>query len=366
MIVKPTALFLCIILAPFFLKAQTLSQAVTHLLEAYHQKGQFDGSILIAKGDQVIFSQEYGFANRQFKVPVTDSTKFQIGSITKLYTTIMLLKLQEERKLNIDSSLYHYLPDLFPQNNKLITLKQLLIHVSGLPREKVAAYETPYQIRDFLKKNVADTLMTQPGTTYAYNNVNYILLGAVIEQVTHKKWTQVLDEMIIRPLGLINTGVANTDSVINNLAYGYHNYSFGRLPARPLRNDGLIYMENYATAAAIYTTPMELFKLHLALVHNQIITERSKGLMYTPETALGKVESKDYFETLGSYTGNKIFKPGQKPVTAILRSGNVNGFNAIYLQLPYSDEAIIILCNTDANDLNAITNEIAALLISAH
>ncbi len=364
--IKPVAILFAVILIPYCSIAQTLSRSIDDLLTSYDQKGQFDGSILIAKGTTIVYSKQYGLANRQFKVPVTEATRFQIGSITKLYTAIMILKLQEEGKLNIDSSVYHYVPDLFPKSNKLITLRQLLLHVSGLPKEKVAAYESPYTIKDLIRKNIPDTLLTKPGTKYVYNNVNYILLGAVIEQVTRKKWYGVLDDMIIRPLGLVNTGVANTDSVINNLAYGYHNYSFGSLPSSPLRNDGFIYMENYATAAAIYTTPEELFKLHQALADNKIISKASKTLMYTPEIALGKVQSKDYFETLGSYIANKSFKADQSPVTIIQRAGNVNGFNAMYLQLPESRETVIIFCNTDANNIYKIADQVVALLVSQH
>lgn len=366
MSIKLYTVLFTVILIPYCLKAQTLSRSVDDLLTSYNQKGQFDGSVLIAKGTKVVYSKQYGLANRQFNVPITEITRFQIGSITKLYTAIMILKLQEEGKLNIDSTVYHYVPDLFPKCNKLITLKQLLLHISGLPKEKVAAYESPYTIKDFIRKNVPDTLLSKPGSKYVYNNVNYILLGAVIEQATGKKWQQALDEMIIKPLGLVNTGIANTDSVISNLAYGYHNYSFGSLPASPLRNDGFIYMENYATAAAIYTTPQEFFKLHLALADNKIISKASKTLMYMPETALGKVESKDYFETLGSYIGTKSFKEDQQPVTVIQRTGNVNGFNAIYLQLPDSRETVIIFCNTDANDIYKIADQVVALLIAWH
>lgn len=140
-----TILF-AVILIHCWLRAQTLVRSVDNLLTSYNLKGQFDGSILIAKGTQVVYSRQYGWANRQFKVPVTADTRFQIGSITKLYTAIMILKLQEEGKLNIDSTLFRYVPELFPMNNKLITLKQLLLHFSGLPKEKVAAYQSSYTI----------------------------------------------------------------------------------------------------------------------------------------------------------------------------------------------------------------------------
>jgi len=356
------SLIILFLLLPSLLIAQPNTGLIDRLLTSYSQKGQFDGSILIARGSKIVYSRQYGLANRQFKVPITETTKFPIASITKLYTAILILKLQEEGKLDINSPLSKYLPDLIPKISRQITIKQLLTHVSGLLNETGAAYEAHYELKDYIKKMVRDTLLTKPGSKYVYNNVNYILLGEVIATVTHQKWENVLYDKIINPLHLLNTGVIKTDSVIENLAYGYHNYAFGSLPADPLKNDDLIYMENYATAGAIFTTPDDLLKLHLALVDNSILSRRSKELMYAPEMAIGKVDAELYV-TLGSYTGTKTVK--NHSVNMIKREGNINGFNAMYLQLPDTDQVIIIFCNTDAGSLSKITDEVLALVVSA-
>lgn len=342
--------------------AQSPVRSINQLLTSYAQKGQFDGSILIARGSGIVYSKPFGLANRQFNVPVSENTKFPVASITKLYTAILILKLQEEHKLNTDSPLSRYLPDLLPNSSKFITLKQLLTHVSGLPREKVIAYESPYQIKDYIKKMIKDTLLTKPGSTYAYNNVNYILLGKVIEEVTRKSWEEELREKIIIPLGLSNTGVLKRDSVINNLAYGYHNYAFGALPADPLQNDPPIYMENYATAGAIFTTIQDFFKFHLALTGNQLLKESSKELLYTPEISLGTVDRTGLYVALGNYTGSKKIKGLDLPVKIIQANGNINGFNTTYIQLPDTREVIIIFCNTDAGYLKKIAGEVLDLL----
>lgn len=316
---------------------------------------------MVGRGSKVIYSRQYGLANRQFGVPVTTSTKFPVGSITKLYTAILIMKLQEEKQLDINRTIDHYIQGLLPYSSSKINIKQLLTHTSGLPKEKIAAYKTPYGIKEFIKNNIPDTLLAKPGKRYEYNNVNYILLGAIIESVTHQ-----IFEKIIGPLGLYDTDLVKTDSVISNLAYGYHNYAFGDLPARPLKNDFSIYIENYASAGAIFTTTAELFKLHLSLADNKLLSPTSKKLMYTPEIALGPVDGTPYFVTLGSYYGSRQFKGGKKSVDVIERMGNINGFNAIYLQLPQTNETVIIFCNTDAGDLNNIADEVLGILITSH
>jgi len=99
----------CVFVSPFA-KAQSNNHSIDSLLNNYNQKGQFDGSILIGSGSEVTFSKPYGLANRQFNVPITASTRFPIGSITKLYTAILILRLQEEHKLDIDKTLNFMLP----------------------------------------------------------------------------------------------------------------------------------------------------------------------------------------------------------------------------------------------------------------
>lgn len=359
---KRSLIIALILSIPYFTQAQPLNSSIDKLLTAYQRKGQFDGSILIAKNKRITYFKQYGLANRQFGVPIKENTLFAIASITKLYTAILILQLQEKGKLNLDSSLYTYAPDLLPKNNRAITVRQLLTHVSGLPNEATSAYESRYSIKDFIYKNIKDTLLSKPGQRYKYSNVNFILLGCIIEQITKKSWIAVLNEEVVKPLNLTHTGVIKTDSVIKNLAYGYHNYAFGDLPAKPLKNDGFVYMENYATAGAIYTTPQELFKLHLALINNLILSASSTKVLFGPQTSIGKIDHTDYYVAFGGYVGNKRLKGHDKPVRAVERTGNINGFNTTYIQLPDSGVTLIIFCNTDAGDLYKIQDEVLALL----
>ncbi len=336
--------------------AQNATQKIDELLLKYQQKDRFDGTVLLAKNGKIIYQRQFGLPNRQFSVPVAANTKFPVASITKLYTAILILKLQELGKLHLDSPIFNYTPNLLPKNNKKITIRQLLVHNAGLPNEKIADYTLQLNAKDFIQKRIADTLRSTPGTTYRYNNVNFILLTAIMEQVSGKKWTTLLTDFIIKPLQLQQTGVVKRDSVIQNLAYGYHNYSFGNEKVKdPLENDDPLFLENYAGAGALFTTPIELLKLNRALAAGKILNPSSLVLLYQPSLKTGQ-GTKSEEVTPGGYL--KTLNIGDKKIKVIERKGNIMGYNATYLQLPESGQVLIVFCNTDANDLSKIVCEI--------
>ncbi|MEE1944212.1 serine hydrolase domain-containing protein [Pedobacter sp. KR3-3] len=341
--------------------AQHATQKIDELLQKHQQKGRFDGTVLLAKNGNIIYQRQFGLANRQFNVPISSSTRFPVASITKLYAAILVLKLQEQGKLHIDSPIFNYTPHLLPKNNKKITIRQLLVHTAGLPNERIADYTTQLNAKNFIQKRIADTLLSTPGITYRYNNVNFILLTAIMEQVSGKKWADLLADVIIKPLKLQQTGVVKRDSVIKNLAYGYHNYSFGNEKVKdPLENDDPLFLENYAAAGAIFTTPIELLKLNQALATGKILNPASLALLYEPNLKTGKGINTEEV-TPGGYL--KTLSIGDKKIKAIERNGNIMGYNATYLQLPESKQVLIVFCNTDANDLSKIALEILAIAL---
>ncbi|MBC9933159.1 serine hydrolase domain-containing protein [Chitinophaga qingshengii] len=349
-----------LLLLPFAVCAQSLQKRLDTLLQGYHHRGQLEGTVLVARKGKVVYQGHFGYANRQFKVPITQDTRFPVASITKLYAAILVLQLQEEKKLDIHQPVFTYLPDLLPVVNKRITLQQLLLHSSGLPGDKVPDYyarSTP-RPADFIRKNVKDTLLSEPGSRFRYNNVDYILLGAVIEKVTGKRWEQVLQEKVLAPLQLVNTGVVRQQDVIPQLAYGYHNYTFGTGTAQDtLFNDETPYFENYATAGAIYATAAELLRVDQALYGNRLLSPAAITLMYTPVKELGYNKYARGYPALGSYINSVTLASG-KTLTVIERRGNINGFNSSLLRCVEDNNTIILLCNTDTGNMEKIGDDI--------
>lgn len=325
------------------------------------RKGRFDGSVLITKGDKIIFEKQYGLANRQFSVQIDKETRFSIASITKLYASVMALKLKEQGKLDFNNTIDVYVPTLLPKHNTKIKIKDLIHHTSGLPNEKIPDYMVKLSPKEFISKRIKDTLLFEPGSKYRYNNVNFILLTAILEHVYAKPWATLLDELISKPLKLENTGITNRDSVIRNLAYGYYNYSFGNEKVKdPLQNNYPLYIENYAGAGAMFSTPRELLQFSLALEQLQIINKQSLTELYQPLKEIGLVESRNYHVSPGGYVGEETI--AGKKINIIERNGNIGGFNHTYLQLPSAQYKVIIFCNTDAGNLKKIANEAIAII----
>lgn len=328
---------------PLFLFGQN---GIQKIIDQEYEKGHFNGSVLYIDGKETYKINE-GFANMQFDVKIEDKTRFPIASITKLFTSLALLQLQEHGIIDFNSTVGKYLPNL-PKNCHPITIKDLLTHHSGLENEPIKAVVNKYSMDDYLKefvvKSPKDTL------AFKYNNVDFVLLSKIIETVTNKTFSKSIEDLIIKPLKMENTGFVNENDIIKNLAYGYYNYSFGEgNKNEPLFNDRR-YISNYYGAGAIYSTTQDLHKLLMAIKDNTLITEKTKlDFLLKPQTD-------DYVDWLsGKPTVGLYFDSN---ANVYRRSGSIAGFNAQIIVNKSFDKILIMLCNTDTADLLKLANKI--------
>src|SRR5690349_20244864 len=112
--------------------AQDVATKADQYVNAYARNGRFMGSILVAKGGNVVVTKGYGLADIELNVPNTPNTKFRLGSITKQFTATAILQLQERGKLTVNDLISKYIPDS-PESWKEITIRHLLTHTSGVP-----------------------------------------------------------------------------------------------------------------------------------------------------------------------------------------------------------------------------------------
>jgi len=171
----------------------------------------FRGSVLLARGGEVILAKGYGLANLELEVPNTPETKFRLGSITKTFTAAAVLHLQEQGRLNVQDRISAYIPNA-PDAWKNVTIHHLLTHTSGIPsytdgpryeehmRDKIGRPEEMLaRFRDL-------PLEFRPGEKFKYNNSGYFLLGLLIEQVSGEKYEDYLRRNIFEPLQMADTG----------------------------------------------------------------------------------------------------------------------------------------------------------------
>ena len=317
--------------------------------------GRFSGTGLLAQQGQKLAQVHQGYANRQFAVPMTDTTRLPIASVTKLFTAILVLQLCEKARVHLADNVGSYLKDL-PANCQNITILQLLTHYSGLKNEPAQAYASPYAPAEFIRQFVVRK-EGPPAAAFNYNNADYILLTRVLEVVSQKSYAALVQENILNPLGMRQSGVISEERVVSGLAYGYHNYSFGAgRPNQPLKNDSPIYLSNYAGAGAIYSTAADLLKLVLALKEHQLLNPKTTALLTTPQQK-SFVEYARGYPAIGFYCNDKTF-----PRPVLERRGSINGFNSVLLTDKAFNKVVILLANTDDADLEMLGDQLYAEL----
>ena len=306
----------------------------------------FMGSVLVAKGDEVIFDKSYGSANLEWDVPNTPDTKFRVGSVTKQFTAASILLLQEHGKLSIDDPVKKYFTDAPPAWDK-ITLFHLLTHTSGIPSytdvpnvmELVAQPTTPRKLIDSFKSK---SLLFEPGTKWKYSNSGYIVLGYIIEKVSGVTYQRFLDENIFKPLGMKDSGYDSNTQIIKCRASGYESRG------GTFQNAPYIDMSETYSAGSIYSTTHDLLRWERALFGAKLLSQASLQKMTTP--------FKDEY-------GFGLFIRNLNGRREIEHGGDINGFNTDMAFWPDDQLTVIALGNVNGFAPDGIVRDLSA---SAH
>lgn len=181
-------------------------------------------SVIVYQNGKMLLDKSYGHANLELSVQMPDDASFEIGSVTKQFTSAAILKLVDKGKLSLDDDFTKYLE--FDTKGRIISINQLLNHTSGIP-----SYTELPEFEDIMAHSYArDTLLRiveqheflfEPGEAMIYNNSAYFILGLIIEQITGKTYEEYLKEEFFEPLGMNNTYYSSTSKVIPNRAFGY-------------------------------------------------------------------------------------------------------------------------------------------------
>ncbi|TDQ32188.1 serine hydrolase domain-containing protein [Zeaxanthinibacter enoshimensis] len=260
------------------------SQETTHLsgsIDKYFQRiPGFSGNVLIAQSGKVLFSKSYGYADKEFKILNDGETKFKIGSITKPFTAMAVLKLVEDGRLSLSDSAGQYMPGL-PPHWQPLTIHQLLSHTSGLTHTWDLLEDSTLMFQKSDLKNTLswffkEPLEFEPGTSFSYSGVGYLLLAGIIESLTNTTFDQFLEEIIFEPLDMKDTGAADPEVIIQKLARGYIIDSTG------VRNAPHFYVPLLTGGGHLYSTAQDLLKWDRALSRFSILSREMTKQMYTP------------------------------------------------------------------------------------
>ena len=178
-------------------------------------------SLAVVKDGKAIVNKGYGLANVELNVPVHSETVIRLGSISKQFFPVAIMKLQEEGKLNIEDSVHKFFPDA-PETWRPIQVKHLMSHSSGLKRES-PAYDNFKMTSDLdiIKAAYPLDLDFKTGEKYQYCNLGYYMLAQIITQVSGIHWGTYIEEQLFIPAGMNNSYMTEFYPIIPNRASGY-------------------------------------------------------------------------------------------------------------------------------------------------
>ena len=299
------------------LRAAVPAAELRTITERYAAAIDFSGAVLVAKNGRVLYSAGFGSANREWAVPNTADTRFRICSITKSFTAVLVLQLVQSGKLALDRTVASLLPDYPAAVGEKITVHDLLVHRSGLPVPPDAAYALPLSSAEFIRRYASGPLAAAPGTAFAYNNADYILLGAIIKKITGRTYAEVLREKILLAAG----------------------YPLDDTRPGQLQRDPPYAITNFGPAGALTSTVNDLLRYDDALYTDKLLDARHREILFTAD---GRAEN---YVAYGHWVFDRPVG-ALKSVRMIERRGNIYGFAGVFLRCPNEHRTIIILANT--------------------
>ena len=303
-------------------------------LDAYLLDQSFNGVTLVASGDQIILLKAYGLAQVNEQEEMTVDHQFQIASVSKSFVAVSILQLVEAGKLTLDQTIDKYFPDM--PNAELITIHQLLTHTSGLySGDDLTNYSQVTTVDEIIAPafKSSNLYYEEPGTYSIYSNLGYDVLGAIIEQVSGQTYADYIEEHVLIPAGMTQSGLNMEGLVLENMATAYNgNISEG--------DEAKVLHPSFGySSGGLHSTAMDLYKYDRALHSNLLISQESYDLM-TQESS--KVGTKSY--GYGWYVNTGVEDTVSHP-------GNLIGWHSMLLRHQEDKVTVILLTNHDENDM---------------
>ncbi|MEM6721621.1 MAG: serine hydrolase [Bacteroidota bacterium] len=326
-------------------------------IDTIAQKYDFNGVILVKKRGKLLYHKSFGLTDRTKKTPMTNDTPFTIMSITKLFTSTIILQLMEEGKISLNHTINTYLPSYKGPAADKVTIHQLLNHTSGItPSETIKSkdsdipgiYTDIYSPDELVDTFCSGPLVYEPGTKFYYDNGDYLILGKIIERIENDTYENVLNRRILQPLQMTHSGL------ITNANYKKLNaekrfpigYSWDK-KAEVLTEDDPVYTQNYFSGAGIYATAADLGKFSDALYLKKTLLRPSSMKLLLQNYP----EGNEY----GYGLWIRFHERGKEIIKAAHRPGRNLGINTGFSYVFDHDIAIIILSNSDRINSDGLT-----------
>lgn len=322
----------------------TVDRYVAAEMERAHIPGV---ALAVLRGGRPVKIAAYGFADLEHRVPVTPSTVFKIGSVSKPLIATGIVLLEQQGRLRLDDPISKHFAGT-PETWSGVTLRHLLTHTSGILREGPAF--DPLRVQPdsiVIRSAFAAPLEFPTGSKYQYCNVCYFTLAEVIARTSGKPWDEFLAERVFRPMGMTSTRATSTTALVPHRARGY-----------TWRNGGYVNAPEYIAlrpSGAFLSTIEDLARWDAALYDDRVLTRASRAAMTQPMRLIGGASSGYGFGWfVDSVDGRWRVRHG----------GTLPGFRAQMTRFPNDNLTVIVLTNADGAQPDAIAREIARMYFS--
>jgi D-alanyl-D-alanine carboxypeptidase len=314
-------------------------------LDAYfdnlEQHNKFMGSVAVSRNSEIIYSRSVGFTDIENKTKANENSKYRIGSISKTFTTVLVMKAVEEKKLDLNQAIDKYFPDI--KNSDKINISHLLYHLSGIhsftdDEDYLTWYSQPKTEKELLEIIVKGGSDFEPDSKSSYSNSNFVLLTFILEKCFDKPYGDLVNEYITKPAGLKYTGLGGKIETKNNECKSYR--FTDQWNAEPETDISIP-----LGAGGIVSTPTDLVKFSDALFSGKLVSK----------------ESLEQMQTINGQYGMGLFKIPFYDKTGYGHTGGIDGFTSVFSH--FADDKISYAMISNGTNYN--NNNISIAVLSA-
>lgn len=327
---------------PYAIETSPLEELFAYL----EDNNLYNGVALVACGGEVVGERTIGYANFEWGIPNTLETRFKIGSISKQFTAVLALKLVEEGRLSLSDPLAEYIPEIGRPWAGSVTIHHMLCQTSGIPNYTLLeGYLDDISKRRFTRDEFLDLLVAnplmdslhfEPGSEFDYSNTNYFFMGIVIERIAGKPFEEVLQEMILGPLNMNDTGAFDDLRLVRHRAYGYEKAPDDTY--EPTMHSSV--SPKSVPSGGLYSTAADLVKWHWALEKNALLDEDLMAEFLKAHHKFSETEGYAYANYWTRYAVDET-----RSLDVYEHGGSSFGTTCMFYRIPEADICVILLAN---------------------
>lgn len=341
---------------PLFCQSTSPEQMVDQILSDYNAPGIPGVSVAVVKDGKFLIKKGYGTASLEYNIPVKPSTVFELGSVSKQFTAFAILLLEEKGKLGLDDDIRKFIPE-FPDYGKVITIRHLLHHNSGIRDEMDLLCMAGWRNDDVITHDqIINMLCRQkeisfpPGNEYRYSNSNYSLLAEIVSRISGQSFAGFASDQIFKPLGMSHTLVYdNYEKLVGDLAGSY-------CPDDKGYKKNILSSSNYGSSNIL--SSVEDLSLWVKNFENPVICSRN---LIEKMNECGTLNNGDKIEYA---MGQEVIR--YRGVTIINHNGALGGYRSLLSRFPEYNLSVILLSNNAAFNPKSAAIQIADIYLKDH